>query len=134
MCTETNPEEQTQVVQINLFLFDKKRERFIRVYDCLTFGRSEGQELFQTDPLVSRKHLQFYVVNFEIFIEDLKSTNGTCINSVKIAPFTKKKLKLNDVITFGNQTFVLVNQQEKTKLEISMKSPLKQAAKGNRSE
>jgi len=68
-------------------------------------GRSKECEIVLKNQKVSRKHAEISVVNNEIFITDLNSTNGTFVNGVKIK---KRKLIFNDEIRIGEATLKLM--------------------------
>jgi diguanylate cyclase (GGDEF)-like protein len=54
---------------------------------------------------VSRNHAKIYYQNGEYRIQDLGSTNGTLLNTVKI---TSEKLQSGDIILIGNMIFKFV--------------------------
>jgi pSer/pThr/pTyr-binding forkhead associated (FHA) protein len=61
-------------------------------------GRSSDNDLVINNIKVSRKHAKLEKVGNEWFIEDLKSSNGTFVNSKKI---NRLKVSQKDVITIG---------------------------------
>jgi hypothetical protein len=71
-------------------------------------GRDVGCRLRFNDPAVSRKHLRFIRRADEIFVEDLKSSNGTKLNGSPITSPTR--LRDGDAIMVGGRTvFVRVS-------------------------
>ena len=66
----------------------------------ITLGRSSSSGLVITDSEVSRAHSEVAVVEGELIVRDLGSTNGTRVNGDVIAAPTK--LSVGDVITVGN--------------------------------
>jgi pSer/pThr/pTyr-binding forkhead associated (FHA) protein len=57
--------------------------------------------VIENDPTVSRVHLAVFIDDEKnIFVTDLKSTNGTYVNGVKIEESVK--LKTLDVLKIGN--------------------------------
>ena len=56
---------------------------------------------------VSRIHARIHKEDGEYLLEDLDSTNGTCINGTILAPRTPAPLRVNDRVTFGAEEFVL---------------------------
>ena len=74
-------------------------------------GRDVGCRLRFNDPAVSRKHLRFIRRAGEVFVEDLKSSNGTKLNGHPIT--SPMRLADGDAITVGGRTlFVRVSDGE----------------------
>lgn len=67
-----------------------------------TIGRTQECDICISQDLVSKNHARISTDDRFIIIEDLKSSNGTFVNGVKIA---KKKLKRGDAITIGPLVF-----------------------------
>lgn len=95
---------------LDYYLFNNTDLTFSRLRHGLVCGRSEGQLKFEGDTLASRKHCRFIIDGYDVFVEDLGSTNRTKVNGVEIRPNIRRKLRLNDVIEFGNQRMILTNQ------------------------
>ena len=94
-------------VAINKFELDKP---------VLRIGRDPDSDIFIDDTVVSSEHAVIRVRENqkpgevpEFFIEDLKSTNSTFVNGEKI---TRHKLKHNDMIRVGWNTFKFVDETE----------------------
>ncbi|MGD2271086.1 MAG: FHA domain-containing protein [Desulfobacterales bacterium] len=88
----------------------------------LRIGRDPENDIFIDDKVVSLEHARVELTadpdrggKTLCYIQDLDSTNGTHVNGVKIS---RRKLKHNDIIRVGWNTFKFVNegerQQEKT--------------------
>lgn len=74
-------------------------------------GRDVGCRLRFNDPAVSRRHLRFVRRANEIFVEDLKSSNGTKLNGRPVMSPTR--LDDGDAIMVGGRTmFIRVNDDE----------------------
>ena len=72
--------------------------------DNITFGREhELKDYLAAKIFVSRRHCQFTLENGELFVEDLKSANGTYVNNQKI--FQKTKLAKGNEIGLGGAVF-----------------------------
>ena len=71
-------------------------DRFTVRLPC-TIGR-KGCDLILSDRLVSRLHAEIRLVDSDLVIEDLASTNGTKVNGTRI---TTSRLKANDLISIG---------------------------------
>ena len=81
----------------------------------MTIGRKEGNEIQLDDPAVSSRHARFsreksaYLDGqYDYYIEDLKSTNGTLVNGVGL---DKHLLKHGDKIQVGKHTFIFDSGQ-----------------------
>ncbi len=60
------------------------------------------------DNTIGKIHAEIITRNFEFFIKDLNSRNGTFINGEKIVPNTEYKIKNNDKISFANCNFIFI--------------------------
>ena len=65
-------------------------------------GRDVGCKLRFNDPAVSRRHLRFIRRADEVFVEDLKSSNGTKLNGRTV--MSPMRLDDGDAITVGGRT------------------------------
>ena len=70
-------------------------------------GRLAGCHIQLDDPLVSRHHANLAVGQDAVWIMDLESTNGTCINKVKLTPNQRYRLQPGDVFEITNYVFEL---------------------------
>jgi len=68
----------------------------------LLIGRSEECDVRPLSEEVSRRHCAVTVGPAEVWIEDLKSRNGTFVNGARIEPATRTKLADGDVIRVGS--------------------------------
>ncbi len=87
----------------------------------ITVGRSPQNDIVIDNKNVSSSHACFKILNNEIILEDVGSTNGTYVNGEKI---TSQKVTASDTITFSKQhTFdwsrlkKLVNTDQPAKTE-----------------
>ena len=71
-------------------------ERFTVMLPC-TIGRKDC-DLILDDRLISRRHAELKMVENELVIEDLASTNGTKVNGKTV---TNTRLIPNDLISIG---------------------------------
>jgi pSer/pThr/pTyr-binding forkhead associated (FHA) protein len=63
-------------------------------------GRAPGADIVIAAGYVSGRHAKFQVMGQNLFVEDLGSTNGTCVNGQQIsAPCA---LKSGDVVNVGD--------------------------------
>jgi pSer/pThr/pTyr-binding forkhead associated (FHA) protein len=94
-------------VAINKFKLDKP---------VLRIGRDPASDIFIDNTVVSTEHAVIKVEDNpasddapEFYIEDLKSTNSTFVNGEKI---TRHKLRHNDLIRIGWNTFKFIDETE----------------------
>ena len=57
------------------------------------------------NPTVSRKHARVFVSNGSYYIEDLGSTNGTCVNGEMLRKMEPYKLEDKARIRFSNEDY-----------------------------
>jgi hypothetical protein len=72
----------------------------------LTIGRNEDNLLILGDKYVSSKHAIIYLKNTDYVLQDLKSTNGTLMNSKKV--IGKVDIKKGDEIQVGTSIFKVI--------------------------
>ncbi|MEI6541546.1 MAG: FHA domain-containing protein, partial [Planctomycetota bacterium] len=70
-----------------------------------TIGRYKYSSLHLADPTVSGRHAEIVMIDRDIFIRDLNSTNGTLLNGRKLHNLTG--LRSGDILHFGSVMFVL---------------------------
>ncbi len=83
----------------------------------LSIGRSDACDIKIDDKKISRKHAKFDILDKELIIEDLNSSNGTFVNGIRIEEATK--LVNGDVVKLESHqlkifvTASLPNKQER---------------------
>ena len=70
--------------------------------DKLLIGRSEDCDIRPLSEEVSRRHCAITVGPADVWIEDLKSRNGTFVNGKRIAPESRIELADGDIIRVGS--------------------------------
>jgi pSer/pThr/pTyr-binding forkhead associated (FHA) protein len=65
-------------------------------------GREFGDILLPEDLNVSRIHLALVAEKDGLYVEDLRSSNGTLLNGIKIPPGRRYLISNNDVVTAGD--------------------------------
>ncbi|MCA9033579.1 MAG: EAL domain-containing protein [Planctomycetaceae bacterium] len=68
-------------------------------------GRSSSCHLTIADPTVSGRHAELLVIDRDLFIRDLNSTNGTLLNGRRVQNLTG--LRSGDVLHFGSVMYTL---------------------------
>ncbi len=80
---------------LKTFKFDK---------DEITIGRLKSSDIHINNPAVSKQHARIIKKQDNYLIEDLKSTNGIYLNTVRII---SRYLKDGDIINIGIHTLVV---------------------------
>ncbi len=70
-------------------------------------GRSPRNDVKLTDRTVSNRHLKLYCVGSRYFVEDLKSTNGTFVNAVKLEAGEGFGLGEGDLLRLGRTRLII---------------------------
>ncbi|MBU3207168.1 FHA domain-containing protein [Clostridium algidicarnis] len=83
-----------------------KRGSVIPIRGSITLGRTEENNVVLSDKYVSSTHAKIYSNNDKYFLEDLKSTNGTILNGVKING--QVQIFVGDQIQIGSLTFKVI--------------------------
>src|SRR4051812_11638269 len=65
-------------------------------------GRGSQCDVCTADAKLSRRHARFFLERDELFIEDLKSSNGTVVNGQRIE---RVRLRAGDVVAVGMSQF-----------------------------
>ena len=73
--------------------------------DPIGVGREEGNVIIVDDGSVSGNHAEIQLLDREVWVQDLGSTNGTSINREEIG---RAKLEPGDLVEFGTAAFRLV--------------------------
>ena len=79
-----------------------KGQAFDLKADPFFIGRSSKNNIQIKDTAVSRNQLKIFKVGKTLFVEDLKSTNGTLVNSEKIQPGKRVEMHEGDTISIAN--------------------------------
>jgi len=60
--------------------------------------------IYLNDPAVSKRHAEIRIINGEIYLRDLDSTNGTyLVKNQKLISFMEGYVQLNQTIVLGNR-------------------------------
>ncbi|WP_201588026.1 FHA domain-containing protein [Psychrobacter jeotgali] len=77
----------------------------LTVSDSLSVGRGSDNDVVLGSKEVSRNHALLSVLNGELYVKDLNSSNGTFINDERIESNESKRLKANDSVGFASFVF-----------------------------
>jgi len=79
---------------------------YVKTDSPILIGRSEEANVrIAYDEFCSRRHAKVYWENDQCFIQDLESTNGTCVNDVRIVG--KTTVNNHDLIKLGDTEIVV---------------------------
>jgi pSer/pThr/pTyr-binding forkhead associated (FHA) protein len=86
------------------YILEDQQKNQIRIdSEFVTLGRSEKNKIVIRDPAISRHHLNFYIQNDYLLVEDAGSQNGFLVNGT--FPGKNSKLKHGDEISFGQNSY-----------------------------
>lgn len=74
-------------------------------------GRHQDSDVLLQSSEISRKHAAFLLKNNALWLQDLKSSNGTFVNDVRIEAETL--LKENDIVQFASLKFSVLQAAKK---------------------
>ena len=77
----------------------------LTVTDSLSVGRGSDNDLVLGSKQISRNHAQLSVLNDQLYVKDLESSNGTFINDERIAANESKQLAAEDTLGFASFIF-----------------------------
>jgi len=64
--------------------------------------------IYLNDPTVSKQHAEIQVINGEVYLRDLGSTNGTfLIKNNRLVPFKEGYVQLRQLIVLGNRQYTV---------------------------
>ena len=64
--------------------------------------------IYINDPTVSKQHAEIQVINGEVYLRDLNSTNGTfLIKNNRLVPFHEGYVQLHQPIVLGNRQYTV---------------------------
>jgi pSer/pThr/pTyr-binding forkhead associated (FHA) protein len=64
--------------------------------------------IYINDATVSKQHAEIQVINGEVYLRDLNSTNGTfLIKNNRLVPFHEGYVQLNQPIVLGNRQYTI---------------------------
>ena len=103
----------------------------LTVTDSLSVGRGSDNDVVLGSKEVSRNHAQLSILNGQLYVKDLASSNGTFINDERIAANESKHLATSDTLGFASFIFqvsapvstIVIHEQVETDKPTLMLSP-----------
>ena len=80
----------------------------LSVSDSLSVGRGSDNNVVLGSKQVSRNHAVLSVLNGELYVKDLESSNGTFINEQRIEGNKSQRLNANDTLGFASFNFQVI--------------------------
>ena len=74
-------------------------------------GRHQDSDILLQSSEISRKHAAFLLKNNELWLQDLKSSNGTFVNDVRIEEETL--IEAEDIVQFASLKFSVLQEAQK---------------------
>lgn len=93
--------------QLTLAVLVDGRQAVVTVHDGALIGRADVDQGtmpeidLSLDDAVSRSHARIYRRGGQYFVQELRSTNGTCLNGEWVHPSSDEPLKTGDMILLG---------------------------------
>lgn len=103
-------------------------EAYAIVTGTVIIGRDSGCDIAISKGLLSRQHAKLSYANGQWVLEDLGSTNGTCINNRLLK--RPEQVKPGDVITFGEAAYYLKSTEDEERTIVASRLPQKDTFSG----
>jgi FHA domain len=94
-------------MQVDLEILERGGRRVERLRTPFELGRTREGEVFLRDPEVSRRHARVESSNGVVYVEDLKSRNGTFLNGRRVAEAIE--IRDGDAIDVGTTRLVVIS-------------------------
>ena len=82
----------------------------LTVEDTLSVGRGQDNDVVLGSKAVSRKHAELSVLNGQLYLKDLGSSNGTFVNDKQLEANKSKHVQADDTIQFASFAFRVDSQ------------------------
>ena len=98
------------------YLFHVNEWKYFEFTDGSIIGRTNGDLTYEDDNMMSGTHAKIHIRGTEniahVFVEDLKSKNGTFINKNQVGKGEMAPFTLNSVLEVGSQKFILTDRTD----------------------
>ena len=90
-----------------------KMSEDVKYMESKTYIIGREGHIYINDPTVSKQHAEIQVINGEVYLRDLNSTNGTfLIKNKRLVPFHEGYVQLHQSIVMGNRQYTIHNLLE----------------------
>ena len=87
---------------------DTEIKEGVKRLESRTYIIGREGHIYINDPTVSKQHAEIQVVNGEVYLRDLESTNGTfLIKNNRLVPFHEGYVQLHQPIVLGNRQYTV---------------------------
>jgi pSer/pThr/pTyr-binding forkhead associated (FHA) protein len=98
-------------MQVGLEIRQRDGSRTQLAYPPFELGRAKQADLVLHDPEVSRRHARFASANGVVYVEDLKSSNGTFLNGRRVTDAIE--IRAGDEIDVGTTRLVVTEVESR---------------------
>ncbi len=85
----------------------------VKSMESRTYIIGREGHIYINDPTVSKQHAEIQIINGEVYLRDLNSTNGTfLIKNNRLVPFHEGYVQLHQPIVLGNRQYTVRNLLE----------------------
>jgi len=87
---------------------DNNMSTEVKRMESRTYIIGREGHIYINDPTVSKQHAELQVINGEVYLRDLDSTNGTyLIKNNRLVPFHEGYVQLHQPIVLGNRQYTV---------------------------
>jgi predicted component of type VI protein secretion system len=87
---------------------DKDSREELKRMEKRTYIIGREGHIYINDPTVSKQHAEIQVINGEIYLRDLDSTNGTfLIKNNRLLPFHEGYVQIHQPVVLGNRQYTI---------------------------
>ena len=101
----------------SFYFHNLETKEVFKLRDEMIIGRNEGSDIVIANPKISGKHLQFFINEDAIYIEDLKTSNGTSIDGLEAKPYSRYELQEGAKIILGGVSAFVYSESEEINLK-----------------
>ena len=92
---------------------DTEIKEGVKRLESRTYIIGREGHIYINDPTVSKQHAEIQVINGEVYLRDLGSTNGTfLIKNNRLVPFHEGYVQLHQPIVLGSRQYTIQNLLE----------------------
>ena len=85
---------------------DDKFSKEIKRMESRTYVIGREGHIYINDPAVSKQHAEIQIIDGEVYLRDLNSTNGTfLVKNQRLVPFKEGYVQLHQPVVLGNKQY-----------------------------